>query len=113
MVPWYCADGMKTEMLTLPGPCTRTTVIVRNEHQAGISTVGDKMSKATFKSWGRWFLSVLCTSMFMSYMSIDQTSNLAAAKSTLSPLSSKSEILNVAQDSSAHDHRYPCDPQIY
>jgi zinc transporter ZupT len=70
------------------GPCTRTTVIVRNEHQAGISTVGDKMSKATFKSWGRWFLSVLCTSMFMSYMSRDQTSNLAAAKSTLSPLSS-------------------------
>lgn len=49
------------------------------------------MSQTTFKSWGRWILSVLCTSMLMSYMSRDRTSNLAAAKPALRPTSSNSD----------------------
>lgn len=65
------------------GPCTRTITSVRNEHQAG-----RMMSQSEFKCWGRWILSVLCTSMFMSYMSGDRMSHLAAAKPARLPLSS-------------------------
>ncbi|KAH6620231.1 ZIP zinc transporter-domain-containing protein [Boeremia exigua] len=62
------------------GPCTRTIAIVRNEFQAEFSTSGYRTSRTTFKSWGRWILSVLCTSLFMSYMSRDRVSNIAPAK---------------------------------
>jgi hypothetical protein len=51
------------------------------------------MSQSTFKSWGRWILSVLCTSMFMSYMSRDKTLNLTVAKPAFPPSSSKSKVL--------------------
>ncbi|KAF1934286.1 Zip-domain-containing protein [Didymella exigua CBS 183.55] len=60
------------------GPCTRTTAIMRNEHQFGVSIAGRKMSQTQFKSWGRWILSVLCTSMFMSYMGRNRTSSVPA-----------------------------------
>ncbi|KAH8719346.1 ZIP zinc transporter-domain-containing protein [Phaeosphaeriaceae sp. PMI808] len=39
------------------GPCTRTTTPVSNEHQAGL-----------FKSWATWLLSVLATSVALSFL---------------------------------------------
>lgn len=91
-------DGTKTEMLTCPGPNTRTTAFVRNEHHAGTSTADRKMSQTTFKSWGRWILSVLCTSMFMSYMSRDRTPNVASAKPIIVPSGSKSALSNLYKE---------------
>ncbi|UPX13750.1 uncharacterized protein EKO05_0004249 [Ascochyta rabiei] len=74
------------------GPCTRTTVIVssENEHRAGASTAGRKLSQTIFKSWGWWIISVLCTSTFISYINNSRASNVAVAKPVFQPTSSPS-----------------------
>lgn len=89
-VPSCCSKGDGNGNADVAsGLCTRTIEIVSNEHSAGVGTAGGKMSQTDFKSWGRWILSVLCTSMFMSYMGRDRSANVAAAKPELQLTSSR------------------------
>lgn len=67
------------------GPCTRTSANVRSEYQVGLNTTSHG-----FKSWATWLLSVLCTSMFLSFISGNGITNMAAAtKSVFQPENSK------------------------
>ncbi|XPS71412.1 hypothetical protein M3J09_003601 [Ascochyta lentis] len=70
------------------GPCTRTTAIVSIERRASVSQAGRRISQTTFKSWGRWILSVLCTSMFMSYINKNGASNAVPANPVFQPTTS-------------------------
>lgn len=85
-----CCDESGSADVVL-GPCTRTTAIVRIEHQAGLKKACRRISQTTFQSWGRWIFSVLCTSMFMSYIGNSGASNNAASKPAFQPKSSKTK----------------------
>lgn len=78
VVPFFV---MKTEVLTLVlGPCTRTITTSRDCDQAGASTANQVRPWTTLRSWAGWVLSVLCTSMAMSYLSRERTWSNTAAK---------------------------------
>jgi hypothetical protein len=50
------------------GPYTRTNILANSEYQAGLDTDNHQSPAVAFKSWGRWLASVLCTSLFISYI---------------------------------------------
>jgi hypothetical protein len=81
---------MKTKVLTLvPGPCTRTITAWKDHDHAGASTASHNLPWTTLRSWAYWILSVLCTSMAMSFLSGDRTLSNTAAKAALQAASSK------------------------
>jgi zinc transporter 1/2/3 len=82
VVPFFV---MKTEVLTLVlGPYTRTITTSKDCNQAGASTADQTLPWTTLRSWACWILSVLCTSMAMSFLSGERTWSNAAAKVAVS-----------------------------
>jgi hypothetical protein len=50
------------------GPYTRTIIMANSEYQVGLSVDSHPSSAMAIKSWVCWLASVLCTSMFISYI---------------------------------------------
>jgi hypothetical protein len=50
------------------GPYTRTIIMANSEYQVGLNAGSHPPSATAVKSWVRWLASVLCTSMFVSYI---------------------------------------------
>ena len=72
---------LETEKLTLKlGPCTQSITISRIYDQAGASTADQILPWTTLRSWACWILSVLGTSMAMSFLSGERTWSNTAAK---------------------------------
>jgi hypothetical protein len=50
------------------GPYTRTIIMANSEYQVGLNADSRAPSATAIRSWVRWLASVLCTSMFISYI---------------------------------------------
>jgi hypothetical protein len=73
----------------IAGPYTRTPTLADSEYRAGLTMDSQQSPAATFMSWARWLMSVLCTSMFISYIINGGPLNMASVKSALQTTSSK------------------------